>query len=43
MLVINKFGDFDTSGMMFPNNAPGVYFKANDKMVLINCYLHEYI
>ena len=27
----NKFGDLNTSGMMFPNNAPGVYFKANDK------------
>jgi len=27
----NKFGDLDTQGMMFPNNAPGVYFKANDE------------
>lgn len=27
----DKFGDVDTSGMMFPNNAPGVYFKANDE------------
>lgn len=26
----SKFGDLNTSGMMFPNNAPGVYFKAND-------------
>ena len=27
----SKFGDVDTNDMMFPNNAPGVYFKANDQ------------
>lgn len=27
----SKFGDINTSGMNFPNNAPGVYFKPNDK------------
>jgi len=27
----SAFGDLDTSGMNFPNNAPGVYFKANDE------------
>ena len=27
----SEFGDLNTSGMNFPNNAPGVYFKANDE------------
>jgi hypothetical protein len=27
----DKFGDIGIKGMNFPNNAPGVYFKANDQ------------